>query len=560
MGALTSKLYSFKARPWELSTINTYNLFDASGTKVRLDLKDNEILRILPSIGSPEPWLADTFRFAFESFQNEVLESPLVRTSSYNFTSISWSQVMREVYTWFDLLESDFRRQNELNFHMVFGPFVDIEVAGTAKDIFSKASFATRFITYPPFCYFNSLFRSFYLFNLSLDFLDTVHSLFLIGTNPRIENVLFNLKLRQVSRINYATFKIYTIGGLYNPIFKTYNLGNNIGIFFKLLSGSNRLWSGILRGKFVDARTNLAFIFGSSFYQRWDVNKFEQIVNLFFNILISINPKWLNFPIFNFLPIAISSTGFCELGFEPFRDEKALLTKKNIFYLLNADELNIELDSNINKLKTKEEVQKNLKTTEGVQENSVKVLYQGALSDSGILQANLVLPTANMYEEDGEFLNMTGDNISLKAFLKMPTHFKGKKTNQEVIAKVGRVLGVRQTRRLGKFKFKRIKGRYKVDRALLTKVKEKTYPIDKFDHFRTVFLKKILGKKKETKMYFLRKNIYKFFFIFLHLPIFNLISTPLAVHCHTRACRLLGHLTPRFIVLEELKNKRIIPL
>jgi NADH-quinone oxidoreductase subunit G len=48
VGALTSKPYSFSARPWELKKIFSYNLFDDQTQLLRLDVKENEILRILP--------------------------------------------------------------------------------------------------------------------------------------------------------------------------------------------------------------------------------------------------------------------------------------------------------------------------------------------------------------------------------------------------------------------------------------------------------------------------------------------------------------------------------
>lgn len=48
IGALTSKPYAFNARPWELKSVNTIDVFDSFGSSIRLDFRDKEILRVLP--------------------------------------------------------------------------------------------------------------------------------------------------------------------------------------------------------------------------------------------------------------------------------------------------------------------------------------------------------------------------------------------------------------------------------------------------------------------------------------------------------------------------------
>lgn len=50
VGALTSKPYSFKARPWELSPHYSIDVFDSWGSNIRLDVLGTKIMRILPKI------------------------------------------------------------------------------------------------------------------------------------------------------------------------------------------------------------------------------------------------------------------------------------------------------------------------------------------------------------------------------------------------------------------------------------------------------------------------------------------------------------------------------
>ena len=48
VGALTSKPYAFTARPWELKTEFIVDITDGLGNKIKVDLKDNKIVRVSP--------------------------------------------------------------------------------------------------------------------------------------------------------------------------------------------------------------------------------------------------------------------------------------------------------------------------------------------------------------------------------------------------------------------------------------------------------------------------------------------------------------------------------
>jgi NADH dehydrogenase/NADH:ubiquinone oxidoreductase subunit G len=65
MGALTSKPYSFTARPWELRQHSSYDFFDILLTKIRIDIRGENILRILPvfDYDSGEDIINDRIRF-----------------------------------------------------------------------------------------------------------------------------------------------------------------------------------------------------------------------------------------------------------------------------------------------------------------------------------------------------------------------------------------------------------------------------------------------------------------------------------------------------------------
>jgi hypothetical protein len=62
MGALTSKLYAYKARPWEVSSKETVSIKDPFFQLIKVEMRDRNILRILPVIGTEE-WIDDNTRF-----------------------------------------------------------------------------------------------------------------------------------------------------------------------------------------------------------------------------------------------------------------------------------------------------------------------------------------------------------------------------------------------------------------------------------------------------------------------------------------------------------------
>lgn len=48
VGALTSKPYSFTARPWETRKIESIDVLDAVGSNIVVSMRTNEVMRILP--------------------------------------------------------------------------------------------------------------------------------------------------------------------------------------------------------------------------------------------------------------------------------------------------------------------------------------------------------------------------------------------------------------------------------------------------------------------------------------------------------------------------------
>ena len=81
VGALTSKPYSFTARPWELTKTETIDVMDALGSNIRVDTKGRQVMRILPRNhdGVNEEWLSDKSRYVWDGLKRQRLDKPYIR-------------------------------------------------------------------------------------------------------------------------------------------------------------------------------------------------------------------------------------------------------------------------------------------------------------------------------------------------------------------------------------------------------------------------------------------------------------------------------------------------
>jgi NADH dehydrogenase (ubiquinone) Fe-S protein 1 len=93
VGALTSKPYAFKARSWELQGVDSIDIFDSLGSSMRIDVKGNEVMRVLPRRNDllNEEWISDKVRFFHEGAKVNRLMFPLVRTNTTQVDNLNIS-------------------------------------------------------------------------------------------------------------------------------------------------------------------------------------------------------------------------------------------------------------------------------------------------------------------------------------------------------------------------------------------------------------------------------------------------------------------------------------
>jgi NADH-quinone oxidoreductase subunit G len=240
VGALTSKPYPFLYRDWELKKVKTIDPSDSFGINVLLYLKENSIVKILPShlpgnhLNSIT-WISDKTRFIFEGV--------LSTTSLFRKTDYSWKNVLKQILINVYMLDHMAKHNLLLNSTILL---ID---ENTNIETLSILLLLTK---HYPFFKVRRPLKTF--FNLDLDFffktnlVNDRHQLYkanaclLVGTDIRVESPYLNIQLKR--RNKRGNFKTFSIGSKLNLTYPNLNIGSTIKALTYLSEGNTS--SGIL--------------------------------------------------------------------------------------------------------------------------------------------------------------------------------------------------------------------------------------------------------------------------------------------------------------------------
>jgi NADH-quinone oxidoreductase subunit G len=101
VGALTSRAYRFRARPWDIEGAGSVCTFCPAQCNVDVTVRDERALRVLARDNHDvdDGWLCDKGRFAYQSFHvNERITEPLLRDGGH-LRPVSWERALSEAAT-----------------------------------------------------------------------------------------------------------------------------------------------------------------------------------------------------------------------------------------------------------------------------------------------------------------------------------------------------------------------------------------------------------------------------------------------------------------------------
>ncbi len=97
VGALTSKPFRFKARPWELAQFSGVAPHDCIGSNIYLHTMHQKVMRVVPKDNESinEIWLSDRDRFSYEALYHEDrLHKPLLRKQE-KWSTATWTEALK---------------------------------------------------------------------------------------------------------------------------------------------------------------------------------------------------------------------------------------------------------------------------------------------------------------------------------------------------------------------------------------------------------------------------------------------------------------------------------
>lgn len=373
VGALTSKPYAFKARPWELRKTETIDVLDAVGSNIRVDSRGREVMRILPRLNEDvnEEWISDKTRFACDGLKVQRLDRPYVRKNG-KLEAVSWSEALA-------LVGEKLKKTGAEKSAAIMGDLADCESMLALKELMISLD-CHNIDCRQDGVKIGDGDRGSYLFNTKISGIENADAILIIGSNPRLEAPLINARIRKAWA---KGAKIAYIGEELELNYKAQHLGRTANILEEILAGKNSF------SKTLEGAKNPAVIIGYDALVRPDS---EAILCEAQNIAEKYKMLREDWNGFNVLHRAASRVGGLDLEILPSRKGKSTseiiqaCAKADIevLYLLGADEIDMEAIG------------------------SVFVIYQGHHGDKGAHRADVILPGSAYTEKDATYVNTEG--------------------------------------------------------------------------------------------------------------------------------------------------------
>ena len=289
VGALTSKPYAFKARPWELRLVESFDTTDSLGSNIYVNYKESEILRVLPKNNADinESIISDKARYSYDS-------NNLNRIKNVYQYSIAEKKFLNK--SWKDLFNNLGDKLEEKPISVLLNQEIDLESAISLKSI--KNRHGNKFSINDS----DSISKQSNVYianqtNIShtLEKLDDL-SIFL-GTNLRFENSLLNARIRFKSRNSYHSN--YVVGNTFDSNLPSHFVNLNMQNVISVFEGRCFLLSKLIHN------SAKPFVFvGNSFANRIsNIGNFTEYLKNFFNNMSLVfshsscnsdGLKWLN--------------------------------------------------------------------------------------------------------------------------------------------------------------------------------------------------------------------------------------------------------------------------
>ncbi len=363
VGALTAKPYAFQARPWELKKTDAIDVMDAIGANIVIGSRGPAVLRVTPRINDDvnEEWISDKTRFAIDGLAERRLDRPYVRQGG-KLVPATWVEA-------FGAIKAGLAGVAGSEIAAIAGDLCAVEDIVALKDLLGTLG-SSRHESRQDSAALPVSPRGAYLFNSGLAGIETADVVLLIGTDPRREAPLLNLRLRK--RAAKGQSRVFGIGPDVDLSYPVTWLGNDASLLGALpaavveaLAAAERPAIIVGKGALVDA---------GAYAAAWALAKTHNVVRDGWN-------GW------NVLHTAAARVGALDTGFTCDGGVAGIMAdaaKLKAVFLLGADEIDTAPLA------------------------STFAVYIGHHGDAGVRHADVILPGASYAEKPGTWVNLEG--------------------------------------------------------------------------------------------------------------------------------------------------------
>ncbi|WP_164156360.1 NADH-quinone oxidoreductase subunit NuoG [Sandarakinorhabdus rubra] len=360
VGALTAKPYAFQARPWELKKTDSIDVMDAIGSNIVVGSRGAAVLRVTPRINDDvnEEWLADKSRFAIDGLSARRLDTPWVRVDG-KLKKASWGEAFAAIAAGLKGLEGD-------EIAGIVGDLQAVEDMVAFKDLLAALG-SSRIECRQDGALFDTGEPAGWLFNSGLAGIETADAILLVGTNPRDEAALLNLRLRKAVKKGGA--KAFRIGPADDLTFPVTDLGDDASLLTALPAEVVAAFAAAQRP---------AIIVGMGALKTPGLYAAARAAAATLGVF---KDGWNGF---NLVHTAAARAGALRLGLAVEGGVNALLGDSGVkaLFLLGADEVNVMAGR--------------------------FTVYIGTHGDHGVRHADVILPAAAYTEKAGTWVNLEG--------------------------------------------------------------------------------------------------------------------------------------------------------
>ena len=358
VGALTSKPYAFKARPWELRSNETVDLTDSTGSSIYVNFKETEIMRVLPKNNHEinESIISDKARFSYDAIKNQRLQKLFEISSTKKFKSTNWTSI-------FEKLDTLLNENSNTKVTFIVNSDLDFESLQILNLIESKYSpnVSIKSVGEETKNSFTSWNR-----NKISDIKNNSRFGFLISSNIRMESAILNTKIRR--KVTSQIFDVLSVGQHFDTSFPTKFVNLNLNKILEIFEGKSNV------SKLILINESPLFFVGESFSKR-----------LFGNFsIISLIKKIAPSSVLVDIKKSSNSTGVNFLGFKNIN--KNCINNSDICIAINLDDTIM-----IRKL------------FEGT---SSKLVWLSSFGSKIATKADILIPTLTPFESENTFINL----------------------------------------------------------------------------------------------------------------------------------------------------------